>query len=244
MAFGAPTPLTPDDDSPYEPDFFEDKSGALHFVWRNNNKSQIHLRESRDGSTWGPIQALTPGEGSFFGLETATARDGGGWVVWNENSGSGPIKAVRYGPTGPVTDPGGGDANCPDELEVGSGSLVARDGCFKKKPGTDKFTTQGDVRVNGVDIYTPGAQGSSARSAAKVTITIDKSARTLITEGGKVEVRVGNVVLDKGATLSWKLPSGNDVIRDLAGNPAPSTPASSTWSFSGSTCSARPRRRC
>ena len=219
MAFGAPTPLTPDDDSPYEPDFFEDKSGALHFVWRNNNKSQIHLRESKDGTTWGPIQALTPGEGSFFGLETATARDGGGWVVWNENSGSGPIKAVRYGPTGPVTDPGGGEANCPEELTVGTATIVARDGCLKKKSGTDHYTTQGDIRVNGIDVYTPGAQGSSARAAAKVTITIDKSARTLITEGDKVEVRVGNVVLDRSA-LKWKLPTGQDVIRDLAGNPA------------------------
>ena len=220
MAFGASKALTPDDDSPFEPDFFQDKSGALHFVWRNNNRSQIHLRESKDGTTWGPIQALTPGEGSFFNLETATARDGGGWVVWNENSGSGPIKAVRYGPTGPVTDPGGGDENCREELDVGSATIVARDGCLKKKSGTDQFTTQGDIRVNGIDVYTPGAQGSAARPAAKVTITIDKSARTLITEGGKVEVRVGNVVLDRAA-LEWRLPTGQDVIRDLAGNPAP-----------------------
>ena len=220
MAFGATTPLTPTTDSPFEPDFFEDKSGALHFVWRNNNASQIHLRESRDGTTWSPIKALTPGEGSFFGLETATARDGGGWVVWNENSGSGPIKAVPYGPTGPVTDPGTSDPSCPEELDIGSGTIVARDGCFKKKQGTDQFTTQGDIRVNGVDIYTPGAQGASAKSSAKVTITIDKSARTLITDGGKVEAKVGNVVLDNAA-LKWKIPSGEGVIQDLAGNPAP-----------------------
>ena len=120
------------------------------------------------------------------------------------------------------------------ELKIGSGTLVARDGCFKKKPGTDKFTTQGDVRVNGIDIYTPGAQGSSARSAAKVTITIDKSARTLITEGGKVEVKVGNVVLDKGAALEWKIPSGErrHPATSRATRPR-STPASSTSSSSG-----------
>jgi hypothetical protein len=220
MAFGAPAFLTPTDSSPYEPDFFEDKSGTLHFVWRSNNAEQIHMRQSKDGTTWGPVQALTPGTGSFFGLETATARDGGGWVVWNESSGSGPIKAVRFGPTGPVTDPGSGDASCPEELDIGGGELVAREGCFKRKPGTDQYTTKGDVRVNGVDIYTPGAQGASAQAAATVTITIDKSARTLITEGGKVEVKVGNVVLDRAA-LQWKLPSGNGVIQDLAGNPAP-----------------------
>jgi hypothetical protein len=178
------------------------------------------MRESTDGTTWGPVKTLTPGTGSYFGLETATARDGGGWVVWDHNGG-GPIQAVQYGPTGPVGDPGGSNPSCPEELDIGSGALVARDGCFKKKPGTDQYTTQGDVRVNGVDIYTPGAQGSSAKTAAKVTITVDKSARTLLTEGGKVEVKVGNVVLDKGATLTWKLPSGSDVIRDLAGNPAP-----------------------
>jgi hypothetical protein len=219
MAFGAPSFLTPTGDSPYEPDFFEDKSGALHFVWRSNNAEQIHMRESKDGATWGPVKSLTPGTGSYFGIETATARDGGGWVVWDQNS-SGPIRAVQYGPTGPVSDPGGTDAGCPEELDIGGGALVAREGCFKKKPGTDQYTTKGDIRVNGVDVYTPGAQGSSAKAAVTVTITIDKSARTLITEGGKVEVRVGNVVLDRAA-LKWKIPSGSGVIQDLAGNPAP-----------------------
>jgi hypothetical protein len=217
MAFGSPAFLTPSGDSPYEPDLFEDKSGGLHFVWRNNNTEQIHMRESKDGVTWGPVKSLTPGTGSYFGLETATARDGGGWVVWDQNS-SGPIRAVQYGPTGPVTDPGGTDADCPEELDVGGATIVAREKCLKKIKGTSRYETNGDIRVNGIDLYTNVAGAGSAKTAANATITIDKSAGTLQTKG-KVEARVGNVVLDK-ASLEWKIPQKGGQILDLAGNPA------------------------
>ena len=219
MAFGSSTAVTPKA-SPNEADFFQDNGGGLHFVWQENEDTTLKHRLSRDGTTWTKAETLTPeNDFAYYNVETATARDGGGWAVWDGN-GQGPIEAVQYGPTGAVSDPPEGNPDCPEELKVGSARLVARDGCFQKQKGTDQFTTTGDVRVNGMDIYTPGGSGSSARSAAKVTITIDKSARTLITKGGKVEARVGNVVLGDAA-LEWKLPSGEGVIQDLAGNPAP-----------------------
>lgn len=219
LAFGESRELTPKA-SPNWADFFQDNGGTLHFVWQENEDTTIKHRFSRDGTTWSKVETLTPeNDFAYYNIETATARDGGGWAVWDGN-GQGPIEAEQYGPTGPVSDPPDSDPNCPEELKLGSGRLVAREGCFKKKQGTDQYTTTGDVRVNGVDIYTPGGSGSSAMAAGGVTITIDLSAKTLITSGGKVEAKVGNVVLDKAA-LEWKLPSAEGVIKDLAGNPAP-----------------------
>ena len=61
--------------------------------------------------------------------------------------------------------------------------------------GAKKYKTKGDVRVNGIDLYTTGAGAGSAKSSATATITIDKGAKTLTK--GKVETKVGNVVLDR-----------------------------------------------
>ena len=218
MAFGASQELTPKG-SPLWSDFFQDEGGRLHMVWAENSDETIKRRFSNDGTNWSKVETLTPANDfSHYNLETATARDGGGWAVWDGN-GQGPIEAVQYGPTGPVTDGPEEDPDCPLELKVGSARVVAREKCLKKLKGTNKYETTGDIRVNGIDLYTTGAGAGSAKSAAAATITIDKNAKTLQTKG-KVEAKVGNVVLDR-ASLEWKIPQGDGgQILDLAGNPA------------------------
>ena len=217
MAFGESQQLTPKA-SPLWSDFFQDEGGRLHFVWAENEDDTIKRRFSRDGTSWSNVETLTPSvDSTYYNVETATARDGGGWAVWDHN-GQGPVEAVQFGPTGPVTDEGEEADDCPLELKVGSARVVAREGCLKKVEGANKYRTNGDVRVNGIDLYTTGAGAGSAKSAATATITIDKGARTLTTEG-KVETKVGNIVLDR-SKLEWKIPQDGGQILDLAGNPA------------------------
>ena len=137
--------------------------------------------------------------------------------MWDHN-GQGPVEAVQFGPTGPVTDDGDEGDDCPLELKVGSATVVAREKCLQKVEGANKYKTTGDVRVNGIDLYTTSAGAGSAKSAAAATITIDRGAKTLMTEG-KVEAKVGNVVLGR-AQVKWKIPQDGGQILDLAGNPA------------------------
>lgn len=216
VGFGQSQELTPKA-SPLWGDFFQDEGGRLHFVWAENSDDTIKRRLSTDGTSWSQVQTIAPEDDfAHYNVETATARDGGGWAAWDGN-GQGPIEAVQYGPTGPVTDGTDVDANCPTELKMGSARLVAREKCFKKVAGK-RYETTGDVRVNGIDLYTTGAGAGSARSSAAATITVDTDARTLTTKG-KVEAKVGNVVLDR-ASLEWKIPQNGGQILDLSGNPA------------------------
>ena len=218
MSFGASQELTAKG-SPLWSDFFQDESGRLQFVWAENSDNTLKRRFSNDGTTWSKVQNIAPANDfSYYNVATATARDGGGWAVWDAN-GQGPVQAVQYGPTGPVGDDDGGDADCPLELKVGSARVVAREKCLKRISGTQRYETNGDIRVNGIDLYTNVGGAGSAKSSATATITIDKNAKTLQTKG-KVEAKVGNVVLDR-ASLEWKIPQGDGgQILDLAGNPA------------------------
>jgi len=216
MAFGASSPVTPRGD-PIFADFFQDRGGNLHFLWQENGPDELRHRMSRDGQTWAKAEVLADDDdGGLYNLGHATARDGGGFAVWDEN-GQGPVKAVQFGPTGPVKDLPQDNA-CVLELKVGSARIAAREGCLKKQAGTQRYRSKGDVRVNGIDLETSGALGSSAAPAAKATVVIDKEARTLRTEG-KVLAKVGNIVLDR-KELEWRLPQAVGPITDLAGNPA------------------------
>ena len=187
-------------------------------MWAENEDDTIKRRFSRDGTSWSNVETLTPSvDSTYYNVETATARDGGGWAVWDHN-GQGPVEASSRARRARSRTTGMGEKDCPLELKVGSATVVAREKCLQKVEGANKYKTTGDVRVNGIDLYTTSAGAGSAKSAAAATITIDRGAKTLMTEG-KVEAKVGNVVLGR-AQVKWKIPQDGGQILDLAGNPA------------------------
>lgn len=206
--FASPVNVSESGD-PIFPDYFQDPSGRLHATWQNNHDDTLRHRTSTTGKSWKPIERLatekqTSGQ-AFYHETGAAARDGGGFVVWDNNNG-GPVRAVQFGSTKPVGEGGGDEGDCVDRVQAGGATVLARGGCLARSG--DRYTTSDGVRVNGIDLNTPGG--------AKVTI--DKGDRTLVTSG-KVEGVVGNVVLARQA-LSWRFPTGDGQITDLAGNPA------------------------
>lgn len=216
--FGPSAELTPKGD-PIFSELNQDSGGTVHFLWVDDKRNLQH-RVSNDGKTWKAPEQLAPESFpiGIFDPELSAARDAGGFAVW-DNNGGGPVRAVGFGPTGPVADLPE-DASCVLELKVGAARIAAREGCLKKE-GT-KYTTTGDVRVNGIDLITGGAKAGAAsdgaRAAADTKIVVDKDKGTLETTG-KVDSKLGNVVLDN-SKLSWKLPVKGGQITDPAGNPA------------------------
>ena len=99
--------------------------------------------------------------------------------------------------------------------------MTAQEGCLQQDPkDKSRYSTGGDVRVNGIDIVLGGggARVSSATASGTPKVLVDTGPRTLTTTG-KVEAKVGNVVLGR-QVLDWKLPAGKGQIQDSAGNPA------------------------
>lgn len=214
-AFGSTKRVSPAGD-PIFRDFIEDAGGNLHAVWVQNDeeKEPLYLRQSSDGQTWQELQRLAKTSDDAYNLRAGAGSDGGGWAVWNTESGGGAVRAAPFAPIGP----GGGGAACVPGVNVGKVAAIATEGCFKKHG--DEYTTAGALRINGLDL-TPGASarpGARAHRRAGSTVTIDKGKATLVS-AGKVLVKAGNVALDK-AKLSWKLPQGGGQLKDLAGNPA------------------------
>ena len=203
--FGPPQDLTTVGGDSIFADFFQDAGGNLNFVWMENGPDELRYRVSKDGKTWGPVKKLASPAGGqqFFNNEISAARDAGGFVTWDQNS-KGPIQAVQFGPTGPVSD-GGGAGGCVPQVKVGGATVVAREGCLQKSGS--KYTAGGDVRVNGIDLY--------PTSGTKVVA--DTTAKT-ITSNASVETRIGHVILDK-AKVEWRVPASGQLL-DLAGNPA------------------------
>lgn len=203
--FGAPTGVS-EVGSPLFGEFTQDATGRLHAAWHNNLDDSLRYRSSKAGGAWKPSERLATKEQTddeaFFDLEIGSARDGGGLIVW----GRGPVRAVQFGPTGPI---GGGDEegnDCVEQLTVGVATILAREGCLTKTG--DRYTTTKDLRVNGVDLEPNG-----------VTVTIDKGDRTLSSVAA-VRAKVGNVVLGS-KKLAWRFPTASgSKIADLAGNPA------------------------
>ena len=188
-------------------EFFADPSGRQHALWVDNGDDSLKYRRSLQGEKWDEIETLlAKGKaGDVYNISSDAAGDGGGFAAYDAN-GNGPVRAVQYGPKGPVTGGGGtGGGECVDQATVGLVVAVAQDGCLLHKG--DTYTTADDVRINGIDILV----GDS-------TLTIDAGERTLKT-AGKVESRIGNVILGQ-QELQWRLPQATGQIRDLAGNPA------------------------
>jgi hypothetical protein len=227
LRFGAPVQVSEVGD-PIFRDFAMDPSGRLHALWIDNSDNSLRHRTSRNGVKWLRTELLLGPDraDNVYNIAADAARDGGGLAVYDVGSGDGPVRAVTFGPQGPVSS--GGEGGCVDEVAVGPSVAIAQNGCFKQKG--DRFTTSGDVRLNGIDLTTGGGgagasggesattgAGDTATASAGPEIAVDRSARTLTTTA-KVEASIGNVQLGN-EKLAWRLPNGKDVIRDLAGNP-------------------------
>jgi len=220
LHFGKPVRVSEIGD-PIFREFLMDPSGRLHALWIDNDDNSLRHRTSRNGVRWSKRPELLLGReraDSVYNIAADAARDGGGLAVYDVGSGDGPVRAITFGPQGPVGSGGGG---CVDSVAIGPSVAIAQNGCFKRKG--DRFTTAGDVRVNGIDLTTGGAGASgggpeSATASAAPKIVVNRGARTLTTTA-KVEVAIGNVRLGN-EKLAWRLPNSKGAIHDLAGNPA------------------------
>jgi hypothetical protein len=217
-AFGKAVPVSETGD-PIFHFFFMDGSGRLQAVWVNNDQNSLSRRFRSVGKGWSPIETLVAKgrADDVYDTKAAAAPDGGGFAVWDANN-AGPVKAVPFGPSGRAGGgKKGGGGECVPEVKVGGATVTAQEGCLQQDPkDKSRYTTGGDVRVNGIDIVVGGGGGALASASAKVIV--DTGPRTLITTG-KVEAKVGNVVLGR-QVIDWKLPAGKGEIRDAAGNPA------------------------
>jgi hypothetical protein len=203
--FDAPVKVSERGD-PIFREFFKDASGRLHALWVNNNEDSLRHRSAPLGKPWGKTETLVKPRqaGDVYNLRSDAARDGGGFAVYDAN-GEGPIRAIQYGPKGPVGGGGGGGGDCVDEVTIGLVVVLAQEGCLQRKG--DRYTTGDDVRVNGIDVAVGGGK-----------LTIDKGERRLVTSG-KVEARIAKIILGR-QPLAWRLPQSTGPIKDLAGNPA------------------------
>jgi hypothetical protein len=185
-------------------DFLQDEGGNLHAVFRQRSKKSVwglrHRTSSDGGESWAPIETLATGAQAedLFNLRVGAAPDGGGAIVGDHNS-DGPI---WFSPFGPLR----ASKSCPPTVKLGKATVRALTGCFKKA-GKKRVAT-GPVKVNGVDLEPFGGGGASASAAFKVVATPGQ--RTL-ESSGKAQVRVGEVVLERGK-VAWKLPAGDGKV--------------------------------
>lgn len=204
--FGLPVAVSERGD-PIFRDFMQDAGGGLNAAWISNTGTDpLRFRTSADGRDWGAIQTLDPATNdNGFNLRVGAASDGGGWVVFDGNS-TGPIRLAPIPPRGPAGDGGpDGTPGCVPSLTMKKGIVaMARNGaCIKKISGT-RYGTDGEVRINGMDLIPAKAGGSRrARAAADAPIVLDTAKNTVSAEA-TVEVRAGEVVLDKSG-VKWDL---------------------------------------
>ncbi len=211
QSFGKTKSVSPKGD-PIFRDFTQDTCGNLSAAWVQNDEDgePVYVRQSADGQSWLGKVRLAKTSDDAYNLDVATGPDGGGWVVWNSESGGGVVRAAAVPPIGECGGGGGGaDGQCVPSVTYGKVVALAREGCFTKKG--DEYTTTDSVRINGIDLTPPAAKGPT-------TITIDKGKGTLVSSG-PVLVKTGNTELDQ-LKLGWKLPKTGGQLEDLAGNPA------------------------
>ena len=203
--FGLPTPVSERGD-PIFRDFMQDAGGGLNAAWiANGGSDPVKFRTSADGRDWAPIQTLEPATNDgAFNLRVGAASDGGGWVVWDGNN-TGPIKLAPIPPRGPAGGGDGGEggaAGCLPSLTLKKGivALPRNGACIKKIKGS-LYGSDGEVRVNGMDLVPATATGSRAHAAAGPPIEMDTEKNT-VSAKASVTVKAGEVVLDKGG-LKW-----------------------------------------
>ena len=201
--FGPPVAVSERGD-PIFRDFMQDAGGGLNAAWiSNGGDDPLRFRTSADGRDWGPVQTLEAATGdNAFNLRIGAAADGGGWVVFDGNS-SGPVKVAPIPPRGAGGSGGSGAAGCLGSLALKKGIVaIPRNGaCIKKISGT-RYGSDGEVRVNGMDLIPAKAGGAAARAAAdQPPIELDTSKNTVKTTAA-VTVKTGEVVLDKNG-VNW-----------------------------------------
>lgn len=220
VSFGGELAVS-DKGSPIFRDFTQDLDGHLHAAWVDNGSGgdpdRLRYGRSLDGKRFSDPTQLAKGNDNIFQTALGAAPDGGGWVLWSTDSGTGAIKAAPFGPIGGGGGGGGPGAEpCVPKLTYGKVVILAREGCLQKDG--KRYSTADPIRVNGIDID-PQASGAGAEAdaAAGGEIVIDTGPGTL--KSGMVTARAGKVKLAE-QKLSWKLPKSGGEIRDLAGNPA------------------------
>lgn len=183
-----------------------DAAGGLTAVWTDEGES-APIRSSYSATGAGFSQPGTVVESvRAFNLRVSTAGDGGGAVVWDENRGDGSAWVATI-PVGGVTPDGGteepptsvggfvpGDnsTKCTRQVLVKPGVLAAVQGagCFDEQPsGSGRWTTKGDVNVNGIRFV--GGKSST-------TVTVDTAAHTIAASAGVVQM-AGPLVFSKDA---------------------------------------------
>ena len=183
-----------------------DAAGGLTAVWTDEGES-APIRSSYSATGAGFSQPGTVVESvRAFNLRVSTAGDGGGAVVWDENRDDGSAWVATI-PVGGVTPDGGteepptsvggfvpGDnsTKCTRQVLVKPGVLAAVQGagCFDEQPsGSGRWTTKGDVNVNGIRFV--GGKTST-------TVTVDTAAHTIAASAGVVQM-AGPLVLSKDA---------------------------------------------
>ncbi len=199
--------------SPIFRSFTEDSGGNLHAVWVDNgDPDRLRYSRSANGKRFSDPKTLAGGRDNVFDTDVAAGDDGGGWAVWDSDSGSGVIRAAPFGPV--RGGGGGGSQPCVPKVSYGKVVVLAREGCLQK--AGDKYTTAGAIRLNGLDLDPHGT--GSARTAGASELVIDTAKGTL-KSSGSVLAKAGNVELDD-RKLAWKLPKAGGTVKDLAGNPA------------------------
>lgn len=199
--FGNTQSLSPKGD-PIFRDLSEDAAGHLHAVWVQNDDSQepLYLRQSADGGRWQPKRRLAKTHDAAFEVRVGAGPDGGGWSLWNTESGGGAVKAAPFGPLG-----GGSGGACVPSVSYGKAVAIAVNGCFAKHGS--RFVAEGEVRLNGIELAPKG----------KAKVAIHRSGGTLESTG-PVLIKAGNVKLDE-QRLDWRLPKHGGQPTDPAGNP-------------------------
>lgn len=218
-AAGAPIPLIQEATPPHSPtsmDLAQDGGGRLHVAWTDAGfDGKLYYEWSRNGTTFSPPQLiqLDPAAGGYDN-RIAVAPDGGGWIISDSNNSGALVLApldakgdsdppARPAPPGGTTPPPTtpDPAICPKAIAVTkNASAVVRNGqCFVNAPkGSKIYTTTGTVRVGGIDL---APKGSS-------TLTVDTANGTIVSKGGKYEIRAGAAILGL-QSIDWNL--GNPI---------------------------------
>ncbi|MFL5845727.1 MAG: hypothetical protein ACJ762_13655 [Solirubrobacteraceae bacterium] len=192
-------------------DFFQDPGGNVAAVFVANgtygtHADPIRYRASTDGGkTWLAERTLVNSTDDHgFNLRVGAAADGGGFVAYDANS-SPPLMAVAVPPLS--TQGGGGSGAgglpCVPDVSFGNVQALAIAGCLQKqKDGS--YVTADPVRLNGLDLA-PKAAGRRAQAAAAGKITVDPVNKKVHLDA--VDVKAGNIVLDKGS-FDWDVSKG------------------------------------
>ena len=183
-----------------------DAAGGLTAVWTDEGLlAPIRASYSQTGAGF-TVPGTVVESVRAFNLRVSTAGDGGGAVVWDENKqdGAAYVAVIPVGgvvpdgePEEPPSSVGGfvpvdNSGKCTRQVLVKPGVLAAVQGggCFEEQPsGSGRWTTKGDVNVNGIRFV--GGKSSTS-------VTVDTAAHTIAASAGVVQM-AGPLVFSRDA---------------------------------------------